>query len=83
MALRRRFNYLGIAALVIVVLGILAAGTFSFKVGASPNGSTNVGGLISTNTTWTAANSPLHRHLQHPGTTRSDFDHRARRRGEV
>ena len=58
MTLRRRVTHLGIAVLVLVVLGILAASTFSLTVGASPSGSANVGGLIGADTTWTAANSP-------------------------
>ena len=63
MTLRPRVTGLAIAALVLVGLGVF--GALGFKAGpalsevegASPS-STNVFGLISTDTTWTAANSP-------------------------
>ena len=66
MTLRKRITGLVIAALAVVALGVLGAGGLILRAGpalsevegASPNVATNVGGLISGDTTWTAAGSP-------------------------
>ena len=59
MRLRFKVTPLAIAATILSALVVLSVGAVSLKVGASPSSSTNVGGLISTDTTWTTGDSPV------------------------